>query len=85
MHKLSFITRTSKTAMSKEVTFLPLAYFIIYILLLKLVLKNPDVKNSWVREYLPDRDLIKIQEDESQEHDDNNEKSKIILPRFFNP
>ncbi|KAL4491826.1 hypothetical protein ABPG72_006081 [Tetrahymena utriculariae] len=66
MHKLSFITRTSKTAMSKD-----------------MVLKDPDVKNSWVREYLPDRDLQKIQEDENQKQDGNQNRSN--LPRLFNP
>ncbi|KAL4444476.1 hypothetical protein ABPG74_016769 [Tetrahymena malaccensis] len=66
MHKLSFITRTSKTAMSKD-----------------MVLKDPDVKNSWVREYLPDRDLQKIQEDENQKQDGNQNRSN--QPRLFNP
>lgn len=52
----------------------------------KFVLKNPDVKNSWVREYLPDKDLMKIQEDENQQHQINNStENKIILPRLFNP
>ena len=41
-----------------------------------MVLEDPDVKNSWVREFLPDKDLKKIQENENKQN---------YAIRLFNP